>query len=94
MTAYVAIIIVNRDNVWFLDSGCSNHICGEKEYIFDLDENLTNNSNMVLVGKGNARLQVNKVIHIKAVIFHLTGLKNNLFGEKQQPSQNLQSSTC
>jgi len=55
-----------RKDVWFLDSGCSNHICGKKEFFSDLNEEfyefvkLGNNSTMTVKGKGNVRLQVNE----------------------------------
>jgi len=31
LMAYVNCQNANRESVWFLDSGCSNHICGKKE---------------------------------------------------------------
>ncbi|XP_028075418.1 uncharacterized protein LOC114277685 [Camellia sinensis] len=55
---------LGREDVWFLDSGCSNHMCANKEWFFDLDEEfwqlvkLENNSKMVVLGKGNIRLQI------------------------------------
>ena len=49
LTAYVNMNKVNREDMWFLDSGCSNHMCG-------------NNSSMVVTGKSNVRLQVNGII--------------------------------
>ncbi|TXG46863.1 hypothetical protein EZV62_026157 [Acer yangbiense] len=45
-------------NKWFLDSGCSNHMCGEKEMFTQLDESFTSsvkfgNDTMVpMMGKG------------------------------------------
>jgi hypothetical protein len=50
-----------REDVWFLDSGCSNNMCGKKELFIDLNESfqqsikLGNNSNMAMKGKGNMR---------------------------------------
>lgn len=61
--AYVNGQNASSESVWFLDSGCSNHMCGKKkEEIFsDLDTNfrkfvkLGNNSSMIVMGKGNIR---------------------------------------
>lgn len=29
---------VKKDEIWFLDSGCSNHICRERTTISELDD--------------------------------------------------------
>ncbi|XP_022971800.1 uncharacterized protein LOC111470479 [Cucurbita maxima] len=34
LTTYVNMNKANREDMWFLDSGCSNHMCGKKEYFF------------------------------------------------------------
>jgi len=58
----------NRESVWFLDSGCSNHMCGKKEILSDLDTKfresvkLGNNSSMAVMGKCNIRLLVNGIV--------------------------------
>ena len=60
--AYVEDTKVNREELWYLDSGCSNHMCGKKECFSDLDASfresvkLGNNSSMAVYGKGNIRL--------------------------------------
>ncbi|CAL9019210.1 unnamed protein product, partial [Prunus brigantina] len=65
LMAYVGINQSKRENVWFLDSGCSNHMCGNKECFFDLDKKfrqsvkLGDNSRMMAMGKGNVKLHVN-----------------------------------
>ena len=62
LMAYVNMNKVNREDMWFIDSGCSNHMCGKKEYFLDFDGSfrdsvkLGNNSSMVVTGKGNVRL--------------------------------------
>lgn len=51
--------------VWFLDSGCSNHMTGEKFY--ELDEGfkhsvrLGNGAKMMVQGKGNVRFEVEEI---------------------------------
>ena len=60
--SYVDMNKANGEDMWFLDSGCSNHMCGKKEYFSDFDRSfrdsvkLGNNSSMVVMGKGNVRL--------------------------------------
>ncbi|XP_020238520.1 uncharacterized protein LOC109817617 [Cajanus cajan] len=45
-------------DIWYLDTGCSNHMCGKKELFFSLDETVKstvkfgNNSNIPILGKG------------------------------------------
>ena len=73
-----------REDMWFLDSGCSNHMCGKKKYFSDFDGSfkdsvkLGNNSSMVVTGKGNVRLQVNEIIMIITGVFYVPDLRNNL----------------
>jgi hypothetical protein len=79
----------NRESVWFLDSRCSNHMCGKKEIFFDLDTKfresvkLGNNSSMAVMGKGNIRLLVNGIVQIITGLFYVPDLKNNLLSIKQ-----------
>jgi len=82
--AYVENNQARRKDVWFLDSSCSNHMCGKKEIFSDLDEEfyesvkLGNNSTMTVKGKGNVRLQVNGNFQIITGVFYVPDLKNNL----------------
>lgn len=67
LMSYVELNQAKREEVWFLDSGCSNHMTGNREWFSDLDDHfrqtvkLGNNSRMLAVGKGNVRLQVNGI---------------------------------
>jgi hypothetical protein len=38
LMSYVELNQSRREDVWFLDSGCSNHMCANKEWFSDLDE--------------------------------------------------------
>lgn len=48
-----------KDEVWFLDSVCSNHIIGTKDWLFDFDGNfresvkLGDDSKMSVMGSRN-----------------------------------------
>ena len=59
LMAYVDMNKAHREDMWFLDSGCSNHMCGTKEYFLDFDGSfrdsvkLGNNTSMVVTGKGS-----------------------------------------
>ncbi|KAJ8646010.1 hypothetical protein MRB53_007758 [Persea americana] len=59
---YVEMNDARREDVWFLNSGCSNHMCGDKSLFCDLNEDfrqkgkLGNNTRMAVLGKGNVRL--------------------------------------
>ena len=67
--------------MWFLDLGCSNHMCGKKEIFFDLHAKfresmeLGNNSSMAVMGKGNIRLIVNGIVQIITGVFYVPNLK-------------------
>ncbi|GKV36989.1 hypothetical protein SLEP1_g45065 [Rubroshorea leprosula] len=53
---------VNKKNVWYLDTGCNNHMCGDKSAFSDLDESFQDkvkfgdNSTIVVKGKGKSNL--------------------------------------
>ena len=36
-TQYVNMNKANKEDMWFLDSRCSNHMCGKKEYFSNFD---------------------------------------------------------
>lgn len=65
----------NEEVVWFIDSGCSNHMYGKKEYFSNFAESykdsvkLGNNSTMVVTGTCNIRLKMNDATHIVIGVF-------------------------
>lgn len=78
--------------LWFLDSGCSNHMCGDKSRFLDLDTcfsnsvKLGNNSRMTVAGKGNVKLYLNGLTYVINDVYYVPDLKNNLLsiGQLQQ----------
>ena len=84
LMSYVELNQSRREEVWFLDSGCSNHMCANKQWFSDLDEEfrqsvkLGNNSKMAVLGKGNIRMQIAGVIQVITDVFYIPELKNNL----------------
>ena len=65
LMSYVEVNNSKREDVWFLDSGCNNHMCGNKQWFSNIDEafkhsvKLGNNTRMGVMGKGNIRLEIN-----------------------------------
>nr|GEV46500.1 putative RNA-directed DNA polymerase [Tanacetum cinerariifolium] len=82
----------NKGLLWFLDSGCSNHMCGNKERFVDLDQSfsntvkLGNNTRMTVEGKGNMKLVLNGATYVIRDVYYVPELKNNLLsvGQLQQ----------
>lgn len=95
LMAHVDLNEANKEDAWFLDSGCRNHMCGKKEYFSDFDESfretvkLGNNSSMAVTGKGNVRLLVNGIIQIITGVFYVPELKNNLLSIGQLQEKGL-----
>ncbi|XP_024190633.1 uncharacterized protein LOC112194649 [Rosa chinensis] len=64
LMSYVKENDARRESVWFLDSGCTNHMCATKEWLSDFDEKfrqsvrLGDNSKMMVVRKGNIKLEI------------------------------------
>ena len=82
--SYVDPYEAKREDAWFLDSGCSNHMCGDRAMFNELDEKfqhsvkLGNNTKMNVMGKGNVKLLMNGVNHVIADVYYIMELRNNL----------------
>ena len=56
--SYVEMQGATRDEVWFLDSGCSNHMSGDVKWFTEIDKSfqhsvkLGNDSKLAVMGKG------------------------------------------
>lgn len=93
--AYKDMNKANEEVVSFLDSGCSNHMCGKKKYFSNLDESykdsvkLDNNSSMAVTGKGNIRLNMNDKILSVTEVFFVLELRNNLLSIGQLQEKGL-----
>lgn len=77
-------------NTWYLDSGCSNHMCGNKSLFFDLDEtfretvNLGNNSCISVMGKWDIKFHMkNNTVQTISSVFYILELKSNLISMGQ-----------
>ena len=95
LMAHVELKHVTRDEVWFLDSGCSNHMTGNKLWFISFDEGfrqsvkLENNSRMGVMGRGNIRMDVEGVTQIITQVYYIPELKNNLLSIGQLQEKGL-----
>ncbi|XP_068304235.1 uncharacterized protein [Pyrus communis] len=100
LMAYVDIKEVNREELWFLDSGCSNHMCslhmcGKNELFTTLDDTfrkfmkIGNDSSLDVLGKGNVRMEVNRIMQVIIGVFYVPGLKHNLLSIGQLQEKGL-----
>ena len=95
LMAYVEEHEAMRNDVWFLDSGCSNHMCGDARMFSELDESfrqqvkLENNSKITVKGRGNVRLQLNGFNYVLKAVFYVSELKNNLLSIGQLQEKGL-----
>ncbi|XP_004301444.1 PREDICTED: uncharacterized protein LOC101291249 [Fragaria vesca subsp. vesca] len=70
---------------WYLDSGCSNHMCGSKSSFSVLDEEFRtvvrfgDNSTVNVMGKGDIRIRT-KANHVETIsnVYYVPALKSNL----------------
>nr|GEU43594.1 hypothetical protein [Tanacetum cinerariifolium] len=83
----------NKGLLWFLDSGCSNHMCGNKERFVDLDQSfsntvkLGNNTRMTVEGKGNIKLVLNGATYVIRDVYYVPELKNNLLSSRMSTNR-------
>lgn len=79
-----------QQNMWYLDTGCSNHMCGDKEAFSDLDESFRSSvkfgdkSMVYVMGKGKVTVQTKgNSTHTIANVLFVPELKTNLLSVGQ-----------
>ena len=95
LMSYVELYKGKKEDAWFLDSGCSNHMSGDRTMFNELDESfrhsvkLGNNTKMDVMGKGSVKLLLNGVDHIVAEVYYILELRNNLLSIGQLQERGL-----
>ena len=89
LMAYVEKLDAKRSDAWFIDSGCSNHMCGDKGMFSNLVEELRhsvkcgNNTRMTVAGKGSVKLMFNGLSFVIRDVYYVPELRNNLLSVGQ-----------
>ncbi|TXG67975.1 hypothetical protein EZV62_009250 [Acer yangbiense] len=95
LMSHVELHEARREDAWFLDFGCSNHMCGDKTMFCELNEGfrqlvkLGNNTRMTVLGKGNVKLYLDGFHHVVTDVFYVPELKNNLLSVGQLQKKGL-----
>lgn len=93
--AHVDFKETSTEHIWFLDSGCSNHMCGKRDIFMDFDSSfresvkMGNDSSLTVQGKGRVRMEVSGIIHVITDVFFVPELKNNLLNIGQLQEKGL-----
>ena len=93
--AYTETHEAEQVEAWFLDYGCSNHMCGSRGMFTNLDESfihsvkLGNNSRMNVIGKGSIKLSLNGFTHVMHEVYYVSEFKNNLLSIGQLQEKGL-----
>ena len=95
LMVYVEKNKARRNDVWFLDSGCSNHMCGDQTLFYELDKEfkqmvkLGDNTKIMATGKGNVRLNLDGTSYMVTEVFFVPQLKNHLLSIGQLQERGL-----
>lgn len=74
----------HEKKTWFLDSGCRNHMCGNKKWFSTLDDGFChflkvgNNSQLRVMGKGDVSLRFEGGNHTVIDVYLVPDLRSNL----------------
>lgn len=77
LMSYEELYEAKRQDAWFLDSGCSNHMCDDRIMFNELDEKfrhsikLGNNTKMDVMGKGSVKLVLNGMNIVVTEVYYI-----------------------
>ncbi|WVZ16401.1 hypothetical protein V8G54_009383 [Vigna mungo] len=90
---------VENNDIWYLDTGCSNRMTGKREFFSFLDElvkgevNFRNKSKVRVMGKGNISIQSENGTNVTIVdVYYVPRLFWNLLSMGQLSEKRVQSS--
>ncbi|XP_028065302.1 uncharacterized protein LOC114268345 [Camellia sinensis] len=90
LMAYIDKKENSSSDTLYLDSGCSNHMCGNMSLFYDLDETfretlkLGNNSCISVMGKRDIKFHMkNNTVYTIPSVFYIPDLKSNLISMGQ-----------
>lgn len=84
-----------REGIWFLDSGCSNHMTGARVWFIKLDESfrhtvkLGNDIRLNVRGIGDVRFEVGGISQIISQVYYVPELTSNLISVGQLQEKDL-----
>lgn len=84
LMSHVHIHDTKQQQTWSRDSGCSNHMSGDKQWFTDFNESfrnyvrLGNNEKMLVSGKRILKFQFGGVTHVLTNVVFVPDLRNNL----------------
>ncbi|XP_024962791.1 uncharacterized protein LOC112502978 [Cynara cardunculus var. scolymus] len=79
----------NLRNLWYLESGCSNHMIGNRELFLNLEESekkdvkIGDDKKLSVHGSGDIAIKINDKDKKISNVFFVPGLKHNLLGVGQ-----------
>lgn len=84
-----------RSDARFLDTGCSNHMCGDRSMFSSLVDDIKHfvkcgsNTRMLVTGKGSVRLLFNGIHFMVSNVYYVPELRNNLLSVGQLQEKGL-----
>ncbi|KAG7588829.1 Zinc finger CCHC-type [Arabidopsis suecica] len=95
LVAYVELQETQRGDVLFVDSSCSNHMCGDRSMFSSMDATFThnvklgNNHKLEVSGKGVVKIMLKGINYVINDVYYVPELKKNLLSVGQLQEKRL-----